>query len=97
MELQELQENEAEALKAIYMDDFVDTTKSSAWNVSKCLDRGCYGVISAGERHGDSIMGYYQKATYATWCGCGRTCNHIQLVVTSSLASSFVCDNDCYH
>ncbi|AOW01719.1 anticodon binding domain of tRNAs-domain-containing protein [Yarrowia lipolytica] len=32
MELQELQENEAEALKAIYMDDFVDTTKSSAWN-----------------------------------------------------------------
>ena len=34
MELQELQENEAEALKAIYMDDFVDTTKSSAWNVS---------------------------------------------------------------
>jgi hypothetical protein len=37
MELQELQENEAEALKAIYMDDFVDTTKSSAWNVSTCI------------------------------------------------------------
>lgn len=35
-EFQEAQSNEVEALKAIYMDDFTDYTKPSAWNVSRC-------------------------------------------------------------
>ena len=29
----EIQQNEVEALKSIYMDDFTDMTKPSAWNV----------------------------------------------------------------
>jgi hypothetical protein len=34
-ELEEIQKNEVEALKAIYMDDFQDCTQSVAWNVSR--------------------------------------------------------------